>query len=100
MIKLKSTTLTVAAAATPESLYALTDSAIAKSTDIILKKVTGNAGEMFIGDATSQLFPIGDALTVSDFMSMRGEEEFDFTQVYIKAASNGDGLHLLTSERV
>lgn len=97
MIRLQSVDLTVTASATPESLFALTG--IVSSPDLYIKKKSGNSGEMYIGDETAQTYPIGTELNIREFISMRGGEPFDFSKIYIKAASNGDGLHVLVTNR-
>lgn len=98
MAKLKSFDVTVAASITPQAISELLNG-ITKSTDIAILPLSTNAGEVYIGDRINQLWPIGTGLSVADFMSQRGEEDWELDKIFLRVENNGEGVHLLLSER-
>lgn len=92
--------ITVAASATPQSLSDLTG--VTSSTKVQITTRDANAtAHVFIGDKDNQDYPIRDTETfvLSNFMSARGEEPYDLTKIFLRVVVNGEGVHILTSQR-
>lgn len=79
------------------SLHDLTR--IRNSSDVVLKPLPSNTGNIFIGNGKDQLWPVDGGVSISDLMTHSDEADFDFKEFYIRVETAGEGFYFLTTER-
>lgn len=97
MAILKSIDITVAAAATPESLESLLEGN--KTVyELKLKPLAGNTNPVYIGDEKSQTWPILAGEELPAPYTNRGTSPLDTSKIFIRVTTNGEGLHALYAD--
>jgi hypothetical protein len=95
--KIKTYNKSIAAAATAESLQI--DNGPTRAQEILLKASDGNsADDMLVGTSDEQTFPVpkGEVTKLSQLIAAAGGAgEYDLSEIFIKAGTNGDEVHVL-----
>lgn len=97
-IKVKSFIKVVASNAAPEPLSTVPLS----SPYVRIKADPDNAGDVFIGDITGQLYRLkpGDELPLSDIVNKATDSNVQMNHVYVKVATGGDEVCVIYSLQV
>ena len=96
-MELKSFDRTVAATGTPEKLNPTTSEEI-RASRIILKAISTNTGNVFVGDASGQTYPLapGAELQLPEMPSVNNKgSQYSMREIYLKVSTNGNGVHVL-----
>lgn len=97
--KLKSLSKTVAASGTPERLSPIKRS----STFIKIRALNTNTNPVFIGDESSQVFPLsaGQELPLSEILTASGgTDSLDLFDIFCRVTTNGEGVAIIIVENV
>ncbi len=90
----------IAASATAENIVADSGGEQFKfAKDVILKVPAGNTSDMLVGNRARQAFPLlatGDEVRLSSILNLMSQSaKFDLREIFVKAGTNGDDIHIL-----